>query len=159
MKKHRKGLSTLSLFATVVVVAGTCLVTGGFLYVVNGKTDWQDAPVYPGGKNVQTAVSGDGLVKTTTFSVSEFYPRLPPGYLARLNAQNWNETSVQNSPAQDVTLSFVDGSKNIEIPGLGVVYQNTCPAFYLDVSIEYVTRFDTRITLVQSVGPCGRPTR
>lgn len=155
MKKPVKG--HLSLFATIVLVVGTCLVTGGFLFVVNSKTEWQDAPLYSGALNVQTKFSSDGSVKTSAFSAHEYYTRLADVYLLELNFHNWFEISLQNKPVFKTTLDYIDNSKNIEIPDLLTVYQNDCPAFFLDVTIENVTRFDSRVTLVESVGPCGKP--
>lgn len=155
MKKPGKG--NLSLFATIVVVVGTCLVTGGFLFVVNSKTGWQEAPVYSGGLHVQSKISSDGSVKTTTFTANEYYTRVVDIYMLELNFRNWFEVSLQNNPVKKFTLDYIDSSKNIEIPDFFTIYQNDCPAFFLDVTIENVTKFDSRITLVQTVGPCGKP--
>ncbi|MBN9393361.1 MAG: hypothetical protein J0I20_35345 [Chloroflexi bacterium] len=155
MKKPPKG--NLSLFATIAFVVGTCLVTGGILFVINSKTAWVDAPLYSGALNVKTTVSGNGSVKTTTFNTHEYYTHLADIYLLELNFHNWFEINFQGSPVLKATLTYVDGSKNLEIPDFFTIYQNNCPAFYLDVTIENVTRFDSNITTVQTVGPCGNP--
>jgi hypothetical protein len=155
MKKPVKG--HLSLFATIILVVGTCLVTGGFLIIVNGKTGWQDAPTYSGALNVQSQVSSDGSVKTTTFTAHEYYTRLVDIYLLELNFRNWFVINLQSTPVLKATLDYIDNSKNIEIPDLLTVYQNNCPAYFLDVTFENVTRSDSRITLVQTAGPCGKP--
>ena len=155
MKKPVKG--HLSLFATIVLGVGTCLITGGFLFVANNKTGWQDAPLYSGALNVQSQFSSGGFIKTTTFTAHEYYTSIVDIYLLELNFRNWFGISMQHSPVLKATLEYIDNSKNIEIPDLLTVYQNTCPAFFLDVTFENVTRSDYFITVVETVGPCGKP--
>ena len=155
MKKTRKG--NVSLFVTIVIVVLTCLVTGGFLFFTNSKTAWQEAPVYSGAVKVQSKVTDNGSVKTTTFAVNEYYTRIVDIYMLELNFHNWFAVNIQSKPVIKATLSYVDTSKNIEIPDFFTIYENTCPAFFLDVTIETVTRLDSNVTMVESVGPCGKP--
>lgn len=135
----------------LAIIAFILLLLGVFLYQLLQPKPWPELPKYPNSTQITVQKSENGRVRIISFYSTDLARRIIIEYGAILRDFGWRGL-ILNPVKPD--FRFIDTSRDIDIFGVRL-YSNECPAFYLNVDLEDIGNEQTRVTVTQTVGPCG----